>query len=110
GSTIYGIYSFYSDSPVGTESVISNNLIYNLNNTGVTYTIYNFSSDGTHYRYNTVAINNAGMTRGFFQASTATNIVFTNNIISLKGGPSGAKYAITFASGSTVTSNNNVFH
>ncbi|MCU0421365.1 MAG: T9SS type A sorting domain-containing protein [Bacteroidia bacterium] len=110
----YGIYSTASDAVVGQENIFSNNVIYNLNSlTGTVYGIYNNGSDGAHYFYNTVDISNtlstAGLARGFYQLSAASNIVFRNNIVTIGRGGSGAKNCIYLGTTtSTVVSNNNL--
>ncbi|KAA9331133.1 beta strand repeat-containing protein [Adhaeribacter soli] len=112
--TVYGLYATATDAPAGSENVFSNNLLYNLNTTGIIYGIYNSNSDGAFYFHNTVSIDNpanTGTNRGFWQTGAATNIKFQNNIISINSGTTGAKHAIYFTtSSSTITSNNNVLH
>src|SRR5690606_34654861 len=115
GSTIYGIYNYYSDSPIASPTVVKNNLIYNLNNDGSTYALYNSSSDGVHYYHNTVSLdeqnNSTGLVRGFYQTTAATNIRFINNNISIARNTSGAKHALYFGTTSSgiVSNNNNLY-
>ncbi|MCW8941068.1 MAG: fibronectin type III domain-containing protein [Flavobacteriales bacterium] len=114
-STSYPIYHTGIDVAVGDENRVVNNLIYNINNNGTVYGIYNFSSDGVYYYHNTISLDEpnstAGTTRGFYQTSTASNIEFKNNIISVTRGGTGTKHCIYFATtASTITSNNNVFY
>ena len=110
----YGIYSTSCDAPVGSENKITNNLIYNFNSTtGTIYALYNSSSDGVHYYHNTISLDHAGatsgITRGFFQTTSATNIQFKNNIVYIARGGSGTKYCLYFATtASTIVSNKNV--
>ncbi|MBK0404885.1 right-handed parallel beta-helix repeat-containing protein [Adhaeribacter sp. BT258] len=110
---VYGIHIQNSDAPAGSENVIKNNLTYNINNTGAIYALYNSGSDGAHFYYNTVNLDNAANTgnlRGFYQINTASNIRFINNIISISAG-TGTKHALYFeAPLSVITSNNNVLH
>lgn len=112
--TVYGLYVIDSDATAGSENVFSNNLLYNLNTTGIIYAIYNSSSDGAYYFHNTVSINkpnNTGSNRGFWQTGDANNIKFQNNIISINSGATGNKHAIYLSSSSsTIISNNNVLH
>ncbi len=108
--SVYGIYLTGADAPVGSENIIKNNLIYNINSTGTIYALYNSSSDGAHYYHNTIDINTPNGTsviRGFYQITSATNIKFVNNIITISGG-TGAKHALYFGTtASTIISNNN---
>ncbi len=110
GSTIYGIYTSSSDATVGSENIFSNNLIYDLNNTGTTYAIYSVGTDGAFYYHNTINLdnaNNTGTVRGVYQTTAASNVKFQNNIISITGG-TGAKTGLYFGTtGSTITSNYN---
>src|SRR5690606_38330788 len=91
------------------------NLIYNLNNTGSTYAIYNTSSDGVHYYHNTVSlddqISGTGLSRGFYQTTAATNIRFINNNISITRSTSGIAHALYFGTTTSgiVSNNNNLY-
>lgn len=114
-SISYPIYHTGVDVAVGDENKVINNLIYNINNNGTVYGIYNFSSDGVHYYHNTISLDEpnstAGITRGFYQTTTASNIEFKNNIISVTRGGTGTKHCVYFNSTtSTINSNNNVFY
>ncbi len=102
----YGIFSSANDAPVGFENRITNNIIYNFNSgSGTIYALYNSGSDGAYYYHNTISLDyaaaTAGITRGFFQTTAATNIDFRNNIISITRGGTGVKYCLYFA---TITS------
>jgi len=111
----YGIFSSGCDAAVGFENRFVNNAIYNFNGNGTVYGIYNSSSNGASYYHNTIAIDNvaatAGIVRGFYQTTTATDIQFRNNIITLRQGGSGAKHCIYFGSTtSSIVCNNNAFY
>lgn len=111
-SAAYCIYHTSVDATVGNENRVVNNLIYDINNNGTIYGLYNFGSDGVIYYHNTISLDNAaataGLTRGFYQTSTATGIEFRNNIITINRGGTGVKHAIYFGSTiSTIISNNN---
>lgn len=111
--TAYGIYLTSADATTGNENILSNNLIYNFNSTtGTQYGIYNSSSDGNWILHNTVVLDHAastsGITRGFYQLTSATNIQIRNNIFSISRGGSGVKYCLYFGTAaSTIASNNN---
>lgn len=110
----YGIYFTSCDAPVDSENVVTNNLIYNFNSlTGPQYGLYNSNSDGVKYLHNTVVLNDtfstAGVARGFYQTTTASNITLRNNIISVGRRGTGLKHCLYFgAAASTITSDNNV--
>ncbi len=114
--TAYGVFSTGNDAAPGNENRIINNLIYNFNSgSGIIYGLYNSSSDGVRYYHNTVVLDHsaatAGITRGFYQLTAATNIDFKNNIIFINRGGTGDKHCIYFGTTtSTITSNNNVLY
>jgi len=109
----YGITVTGSDAATGSENWITNNLIYNFDNAaGTEYGLYNSSSDGVFYYHNTVVLDHAaataGITRGFYQVTSATNIHLRNNIFHITRGGTGVKYCLYFGTAaSTITSNNN---
>ncbi len=110
----YGIYFNGCDAPVDSENVVTNNLIYNFNSlTGTQYGLYNSSSNGVKYLHNTVVLNDtfstAGIARGFYQTTTASNIILRNNIISVSRRGTGLKHCLYFGTAaSTIVSNNNI--
>ena len=111
--TFYGIISNANDASAGFENRIINNLVYKLNSlTGTQYGLYNTGSDGVLYYHNTVildhAASTAGLTRGFYQLTLASNIQFRNNLVYINRGGTGVKYAVYFGTiTSTIISNNN---
>ncbi|MFC5270638.1 T9SS type A sorting domain-containing protein [Adhaeribacter terreus] len=113
-SASYGIHSTSADAPVGSENIIKNNLIYDMNSTGIIYGLYNTGSNGSHYYHNTVNLDNTsntGSVRGFYQTTLASNIRIINNVFSVNAGTTGAKYALYFNTAtSSITSNNNVLY
>ena len=111
----YPIYHSSVDAAIGDENRVVNNLIYNINNNGTLYAFYNTGSDGVHYLHNTISLDDVnatgGNTRGLYQTTTASNIEFKNNIVSITRGGTGIKYCIYLnAAASVVTSNNNVLY
>ncbi len=111
-STTYVLYSTSNDADPGDENIYQNNLIYDINNNGTVYAIYNFSSNGQHYYHNTISLDNtastAGTTRGLYQTTTASNLEFVNNIISITRGGTGQKHGIYLnATGTTINSDYN---
>ena len=115
-STAYPIYHTSTDAAAGNANIVSNNIIYNINGAGGTnYAIYNSGSDGVYYYHNTITLDfpgaTSGNTRGFYQTTTASDIEFKNNIISITRGGSGTKYCLYFNSAaSSISSDNNVLH
>jgi hypothetical protein len=111
-SACYPIYST-NDATVGNENIFMNNLIYNINNNGTTYGIYDLGSNYTKYYNNTISLDNvsstAGITRGIYNSAAATGLEFVNNIVSITRGGSGIKYGI-YLTGTTATSNYNAVY
>ncbi|MBK0404381.1 T9SS type A sorting domain-containing protein [Adhaeribacter sp. BT258] len=109
----YVIYFSSTDAPAGSENIVKNNLIYNINTNGTIYAIYNIGSDGVYVFNNTIDLNNptnSGTVRAFYQSTAATNLKFNNNIISM-GGASGSKHGIYLGTTTTaIVSNYNVFN
>jgi len=112
----YGVFLNACDAAVGTENIITNNLIYNFNatTTGLQYGLYNSGSDGAYYYHNTIVLDGPGTTgtaRGFYQTTLATNIKVMNNLISISRAGTGLKYCLYFnTTTSTIVSNNNVLY
>ncbi|MES2560606.1 MAG: T9SS type A sorting domain-containing protein [Bacteroidota bacterium] len=109
----YGIYANGCDAPLDSANLVYNNVIYNFNSgSGTIYALYNSSSDGVHYYHNTVNLDysaaTAGVTRGFYQTTLASDIVFRNNNISITRAGTGIKYCVYLNTAtSTITSDNN---
>ncbi len=112
-SAHYGVYSTGADGTAANPNIISNNLIYGLNGTGVMYGFYNTSSDHAKYFNNTVLLDdqnpfNTGVSRGFYQTTTATGIEVRNNIFHITRNSSGGGHALYMATAaSTITSDYN---
>lgn len=107
-SATYGIY-INGPSPAGFESIIKNNILYNLNSAGgLIYAIY-VNDAGVKIYHNSVSLDNlsatAGTTRGIMLGNYS-NIDVKNNIVSLTRSGSGTKHGI-YASGTTPAINNN---
>ncbi len=113
-STIDGISIVNCSADTGSENIIINNLIYNLQSDQSIYGIYNYQSSGAHYYYNTISIPDVNtetgkIGRGFMQNGTASNIVFRNNLISMDHRSSGTKYGIYFTTAaSNIVSEDNI--
>ncbi|HYF31634.1 MAG TPA: gliding motility-associated C-terminal domain-containing protein [Chitinophagaceae bacterium] len=112
----YGIYLTGVDATSGNENVISNNVIYNIKGNGTIYAIYNASSDHAWYYHNTISLDESSSTatetaRGFYQTTSAANLQFRNNLITVTRGGTGTKYAIFMNTpATTYTSDYNNFY
>jgi hypothetical protein len=115
-SAATGIELTSSDATAGNENLISNNLIYDLNGaSGTYYGIENTGSDYALIYHNTISLDHTaatgGITRGFYQTTSATGIEFKNNIISITRGGTGAKFLVyKNTAASTITFDNNIYY
>jgi hypothetical protein len=94
-SAYYCIYSS-GDATAGNENLFTNNLIYNIQGNGTHYGIRNVGADYNQYYYNTISFDYAaassGTTYGFYQSTSATGIIFKNNIVNITRGGGSTKY------------------
>ncbi len=113
--TAYPIYLTTSANALNFETEIINNSIYNINTSGTLYGIYLLGSI-SYYKilHNTVHDNTNGSTgarRNVFLGVAPNNTIFRNNILSMTGSGSGAKYNIYVTTTSlSFASNNNNFY
>lgn len=110
---IYGIYHNNVSASAGNPIMVSNNLFYNLDGTGIIYALYNQSSANISYIHNTISIDNTnvssnGPSAGFYQSTSTTGLQFLNNIVTIRRSSTGVKNAIYISTAtSEVTSNYN---
>ena len=114
--TFYGLFSNANDAPPGEHNSYINNLLYNFNSlTGIQYGLYNSSSNGVRYYHNTVVLDHAastdGNTRGFYQTTTASDIILSNNLFYITRNGNGTKHALYFNTAASVISSdyNNLY-
>jgi hypothetical protein len=113
-SIFYGIYDA-TKARAGREVKIYNNIIYNINSNGAAYGIYNTGGDSMWAYHNTIVLDDAATTTGaaygFYQITTASGIVFRNNIVYLTRSGTGIKRSILLnTTTSDVVCNNNGFY
>ncbi|MFY7883885.1 MAG: T9SS type A sorting domain-containing protein [Dolichospermum sp.] len=113
-TTTYGIY-VSADAKPGFENKIINNLIYNINNNGPVYGIYNNGGDSMQVYHNTIVLDDGGTTTGaaygLYQLGAATGIVYKNNLVYVARSGTGIKRCIHFnTTGSSIVSNNNILY
>jgi gliding motility-associated-like protein len=118
-NSVYGIMTDGTDATTAEPVIISNNLIYNLNSKGPLNGIANLDADSVQYYHNTISLedtsananaitSSSNYTRGFYQSSTATGLVFRDNIITIKRGGTAPKYCLFMnTAGTTMNSDNN---
>jgi parallel beta-helix repeat protein len=112
--TAYPIWFATSANALGQETEITNNLVHDINTTGINYSLYfSGSTDGFRIYHNTVEVNGngTGAKRAAFFAVAPNNTIFRNNILSVMNNGTGAKYCIYVTTTSTsFVSDRNVFH
>lgn len=111
----YPIYVTTSVNSAGFPTEIINNAIYNINTSGTLYGIYLLGTrERINVYHNTVVLHpttSGGAIRGIFMSTAPNFHDVKNNIISIQGAASGAKYCIYVTTPSaTYTANNNVLH
>jgi hypothetical protein len=114
-SANYAIY-IGADATDGNEIIVSNNLVYDINNNGIVYALYNNGGDEVKFLHNTVVVDNQAATtssalRGFYQTITATGLDIIGNIFYLSRTGSGSHTGIYInTSATTFTANYNVVY
>lgn len=110
GSSTSSVYAIYSsgDGAATNRNLIANNLVYNINQGGITYGIYGTGVVETDFIHNTidfaVAIANTSTSTmyGIYVSGTNTNANVWNNNVSITGGNGGTKYGFYYVSASSV--------
>ncbi len=119
-STTGGVNGITVDATaaVGSENIISNNLFYDLNNTGAITAIGANSATGLYIYHNTISIesqlrpaSNTSNIKGINLSGTGANVKFINNIVSINTPGTGTKAAVYLgvATAGFIT-NNNAFY
>jgi hypothetical protein len=103
-------------SSVANPVKIFNNTVYNIHSNGIQYGIYLLgTTDNVEIYHNTIVLDNANHTGSsniatLYHTGAASNVDVKNNIFYIDNGSSGNQYNMWFSnSGSSPTSNNNVF-
>lgn len=114
-SAAYPLYISAVDAAASTPNKFINNLVYNINNSGIIYGHYNSSSDNVLFYHNTIALNDSTITstsasRCVYQTTTASGLEYKNNIFSVKRLGTGVQTCLYFnTAATTATFNNNVY-
>ena len=115
-SAAYPIFCSASDATAGNENIISNNLVYNINNFGPIYGIYNSGSDYYKAFHNSISLDDvttktSADTRGIYQTTQAIGLEFKNNIVSVTRSGYGINHGIYLGTTTTVgVMNNNNYY
>jgi hypothetical protein len=119
GGTTAACYPLYASSTSGTATDpirVENNIIYNMNNGGIHYSIYLLGiSDFWEIYHNTVLADNSAQTgsstiANFYHTGNVSNIDVRNNIFYIENGSSGAQRHVWFSNASaTFNFDHNVY-
>jgi parallel beta-helix repeat protein len=101
----------------GLETIVKNNIFYDLNNQGIIM-VFNISGSGVNIYHNTASIDyqgrlasNTSNLKGLNLTSAGNNVNFINNVVTINTPGTGTKAAIWLSSATTTfTSNNNVLY
>lgn len=113
--TFYGIYLSTGAAQTGKQTIVKNNLVYNINNNGSNYGIYNSTSGNVAYYHNTIILDyqsaTAGLAYGFFQTGSTTGIELKNNNFLISKTGSGTKVGIYMSTAATplISDYNNIY-
>ncbi len=103
-----------SSSVIGKETKVFNNLIYNMNGSGVQSAIYNASGNNMKAYNNTISLDDANTAtnaaNGFTQTGTATGVDFSNNVIAITRNTSGKIRCLNYSNTANIVSNHNAFY
>ncbi|BAV08634.1 T9SS type B sorting domain-containing protein [Filimonas lacunae] len=102
GSTTYsyGIYFSGCDADISSPNIVTNNLMYGFKGAGQVIGLYNQSSDYAYYYHNTIFFDStstqasAQASAGFYMSTTATGVIFKNNIVDIQRSGAGNCYGI----------------
>jgi hypothetical protein len=101
------------DGTVGNENKIYNNIISDIEGSGIIYGLYLSGADYVKAYHNTISLDNtsatAGATYGIYNSGTVGGIDIKNNIVTITRGGSGAKYCVYYT-GALPVSDNNVLY
>ncbi|WP_190277339.1 Ig-like domain-containing protein [Taibaiella lutea] len=113
-SSFYGIYNL-GDATAANPMLIANNALYNINQGGIIYGIYNSSSPYTGVFHNTISIDKVltgtSSNYGIYATGTNPGTTIKNNIVSITAGTSGAKYGFYYSTAASIddAQKNNIY-
>ncbi|MCH8555387.1 MAG: hypothetical protein LAT76_09525, partial [Schleiferiaceae bacterium] len=108
---IYAIYMSGASGTAANPNYVFNNRLYNLNNNGTLYGIWNATSSHWKFYHNSIEINDnnptAALTRAFYLSGNSDGVDIVNNIASVSRTGTSAKHCIYVLGTGTRTINNN---
>lgn len=103
----YGMYFDYAGHD--STTMVSNNLIYNMNGSGDLHAIHVNTGMNLSFIHNTISLDNQQLpgsntasTDGFYISFPGTNIVFRNNIVTITRAGSGLKHGFNVSAGDVI--------
>ncbi len=112
--SFYGIY-LLGDGTLAQPSIMSNNLIYNVNQNGVLYGLYLNTAPYTSVYHNTVVFDkplaSTAVTYGIYSTGNNTSTDIKNNNIVITAGTAGIKYGFYYSTATSVSDvqKNNIY-
>ncbi|RYD98529.1 MAG: T9SS type A sorting domain-containing protein [Sphingobacteriales bacterium] len=108
GGNTGALYGYYllGDGTATQPVLFSNNIIYNINNSGALYAIYLSTAPYTKVYHNTVTIDQvlAGTSAnyGIYATGTNTGTEIKNNIVNITAGSGGLKYGFYYSAATSI--------
>lgn len=97
-SVMYPFYATNAPATITKPTRVYNNILYNLDNNGTLYGMWNATSPHWHYYHNTIHVDDnqptAGLTYMFYLSGNSDGIEIKNNLVHLRRSGTSAKYAI----------------
>ncbi len=108
GGNTGALYGYYllGDGTATQPVLFSNNIIYNINNSGVLYPIYLSTAPYTKVYHNTVTIDQvlpgSSINYGIYATGTNTGTELKNNLVNITAGSGGIKYGFYYSSAASI--------
>lgn len=117
-SQFYGMYFIATNTPSNRPLIVKNNLIYDIKSNGAIYGFYSLVSNNIRFYHNTVEFDHVASTSTqaashVYVSSSATGLIYRNNIFLMNRGGTGAKHLVYLTNTGTVANylfTNNCYH
>ena len=117
-SQFYGMYFIATNTPSNRPLIVKNNLIYDIKSNGAIYGFYSLVSNSIRFYHNTIEFDHIASTSTqpashVYVSSSATGLIYRNNIFLMNRGGTGAKHLIYLTNTGTIANylfTNNCYH
>ncbi|MCH8554194.1 MAG: GEVED domain-containing protein, partial [Schleiferiaceae bacterium] len=110
-SLIYAVYMSSASGTAANPNYMFNNRLYNLDNNGTFYGIWNATSSHWKYYHNSMHVDDngptGGLTRAIYLSGNSDGVDFVNNVISVSRSGTSMKHLVYILGTGTRTFNNN---